>query len=121
VNALERLDAGDLVFGHLAISFRMVRIMDGQQVWEYSFDERKQVYQKEMVYTVIGLSQIMQTQMNIVVGQLDSLFAAESRGTQVPGRPVGIQEPQKAAGDTTQAKSDSTGYEIIPESRIKRK
>jgi len=121
VNALERLDAGDLVFGHLAISFRMVRTADGQQVWEYSFDERKQVYQKEMMYTVIALSQIMQSRMNVVVGQLDSLFTSLGGGPPFKGRPVRIQEPGKAAEDTTGANTKDTGYEIIPESRIKRK
>jgi ABC-type uncharacterized transport system auxiliary subunit len=120
VDAIERFDAGDLIFGHLAMSFKMVRIEDGQQLWEYSFDERKQVYQKEMVYTVIGLSQIMQSQMNSVVSQLDSLFASLGGGALMKGQPVKVQEPRKAAEDTSKAKKEDTGYEIIPESRIKR-
>lgn len=121
VDAIERFDAGDLIFGHLAMSLKMVRTEDGQQVWEYSFDERKQVYQKEMVYTVIGLSQIMQSQMNSVVSQLDSLFASLGGGAPMKGQPVKVQEPRKAAEDTSKAKKEDTGYEIIPESRIKRK
>lgn len=121
VNALERLDAGDLIFGHLAMSLKMVRTADGQQVWEYSFDERKQVYQKEMMYTVIALSQIMQSRMNSVVSQLDSLFASLGGGALMKGQPVKVQEPRKAAEDTSKTKKEDTGYEIIPESRIKRK
>ena len=52
----------------------MLRVEDGAQIWEYSFDERKQVYQPEMVYTVQKMSEIFQTQMDVVVSQLDSLF-----------------------------------------------
>jgi ABC-type uncharacterized transport system auxiliary subunit len=121
LDALERLDSGDIIFGHLAMSFKMLRTEDGQQVWEYSFDDRKQVYQREMVYTVIALSQIMQTQMNMVVGQLDSLLAIMSTGAPVSAKPPVIQAPQGAPEDTTQVKSENPGYEIIPENRIKRK
>lgn len=120
VDALERFDAGDLIFGHLAMSFKMVRTGDGQQVWEYSFDERKQVYQKEMLYTVIAISQIMQSRMNSVVSQLDSLFTSMSGGA-LKERPAGVQAPKKALADTAGVKKMEPGYEIIPETRIKRK
>lgn len=120
VDALERFDAGDLIFGHLAMSFKMVRTGDGTQVWEYSFDERKQVYQKEMVYTVITLSQIMQSRMNSVVSQLDSLFTSMNGGA-LKERPAGVQAPNKALADTAGVKKEEPGYEIIPENRIKRK
>jgi ABC-type uncharacterized transport system auxiliary subunit len=121
IDAIERLDSGDLIFGHLGMSLKMVRIADGQQVWEYSFDERKQVYQTEMQYTVIALSQIMQTQLNIVSSQIDSLLASMVGGTPRRSAPTRIGEPSPAPKDTTGAKAASPGYEIIPESSIKRK
>ncbi len=116
VEALERLDAGDIVFAHLAMSLKMLRTVDGVQVWETSFDDRKQVYQKEMVYTVLALSQIMQTRMNIAVAELDSLLGSPDAPRVVP--PNG---PLAGRSDSTFKKPDANGYEIIPESRIKRK
>ncbi len=116
VDALERLDAGDIVFAHLAMSLKMVRTVDGLQIWETSFDDRKQVYQKEMVYTVLALSQIMQTRMNAAIAGLDSLLASPDAPRVLPsnGSPI-------APADSTLKKPDAKGYEIIPESRIKRK
>ncbi len=119
VDALERLDAGDIVFAHLAMSLKMVRTVDGLQVWETSFDDRKQVYQKEMVYTVLALSQIMQNRMNAAVAGLDSLLSLSGDMHAVPSN--GAHLPSVAPVDSTVRKPDANGYEIIPESRIKRK
>jgi len=69
VDALEKYDAGDLFFAHLAMTFRLLRISDGEQVWNYSFDTRRQVYSKDMVHTVMGLSSILQTELNYVVNR----------------------------------------------------
>ena len=80
VEALEKLDAGDLFYAHLAMSFRMVHGETGDQVWEYAFDQRRQVYQPEMVYTIRGLTAILQSQMDVVVSQLDSLFLVMGGG-----------------------------------------
>jgi len=119
VDALERLDAGDIIFGHLAMSLKMVRTVDGVQVWETSFDDRKQVYQKEMVYTVLALSQILQSRMNAAIADIDSLFSASGALRAVPAN--GMKPGVIAPVDSIIRKPDASGYEIIPESRIKRK
>ncbi|MHB9030402.1 MAG: ABC-type transport auxiliary lipoprotein family protein [Candidatus Latescibacterota bacterium] len=123
VEALERFDAGDVFYGHFAMSFKMVRTGDGQQVWEYSFDERKQVYQREMVYTVIALSQVFENQMNTVVGQIDSLLATMGEDFPRQERPVvtSTPAPGTAGGDSVKTNAPDPGYEIIPESRTRRK
>jgi len=123
VEALERFDSGDVFYGHLAMSFKMFRTADGQQVWEYSFDERRQVYQREMVYTVIALSQILQDRMNTVVSQIDSVLAEMNGKAPLRDRPVFTDKPvlNKSAADTVKASSPDSGYEIIPESRNRRK
>lgn len=120
VEAVEKFDAGDVFFAHLAMSFRMVRVVDGQQVWEYSFDERSRVYQKEMVYTVIALSGILQNQMTAVVGQLDSVLAALG-GVPAQKQPAVAPAPAPAASDTARAAVPEPGYTIIPESTIRRR
>jgi ABC-type uncharacterized transport system auxiliary subunit len=123
VEALERFDAGDVFYGHFAMSLKMVRTGDGQQVWEYSFDERKQVYQREMVYTVIALSQIFENQMNSVVGQIDSLLASMDGGLPRRERPAVTSAPDKGKdqADSLKVKAPDPGYEIIPENRIRPK
>lgn len=121
VDALEKFDAGDIFFGHLAMSFKMVRADNGQQVWEYSFDERKRVYQPEMVYTVVAISHNLQEQMNIVVSQIDSLMSVMNGGASRKVQPAPVPQNQTAGQDTTVIRMKTPGYEIIPESRINRK
>ena len=120
VEALEKFDAGDMFFAHLAISFKMLRVDDGNQIWEYSFDQRKQVYQEEMVYTVRGLSSILQAQMDVVVSQLDSLFLAMEKGPQEYIIPSEEQPEELIRIEETSDDLDESEFEIIPEKRIKR-
>ncbi len=113
VEALEKLDAGDLYFAHLAMSFKMLRVADGEQVWNYSFDQRKQVFQPEMVYTIRGLSSILQSQLDFAVNQIDSLFYSME-----PGIGDEFLSPKETQPDTPAADDDGvdeSGFEIIPE------
>lgn len=121
VEALERFDSRDVYYGHMAMSFKMMRADTGQQVWEYSFDERKQVYQREMVYTVVALSQILQNNMNTVVSQIDSVLAAMNGEAPRPETPAAAPAPSTAARDTAVTRQQDPGYEIIPEEKIRRK
>jgi ABC-type uncharacterized transport system auxiliary subunit len=122
VNALEKYDATDVFYAHLAMSFKMVRVIDGQQVWDYSFDLRKQVYQKKMNYTIIALEAIMQAQMDVVINQLDFYFLSQEKGEKrspqetIPGKNF---KSVPAEPETTSVPADK-GYEIIPEKKIKR-
>ena len=119
VDAIEKYDAGDLFFAHLAMSFKLYRTDDGVQVWDYSFDQRRQVYSREMVKTVEGMSGLMQTHMNVITAQLDSLFLDITSGVSAPTtltRPdsgPSSPEPAPSSGDGV----DESGYEIIPETR----
>ena len=116
VEALEKYDAGDLFYAHLAMTFKMIRVNDGEQIWNYSFDRRRQVYSKEMVHTVAGLSAIFQSEMDVVVGQLDSLFYSIDMGT--PLVRESVLGSQKSAGeDSTKSGVDESAFEIIPEKK----
>ena len=81
------------------------------------------MYQREMVYTVIALSQILQDRMNTVVSQIDSVLAEMNGKAPLRDRPVFTDKPvlKKSAADTVKASSPDPGYEIIPESRNRRK
>ncbi|MCE5249534.1 PqiC family protein [bacterium] len=121
VESIERYDAGDIFFAHLAMSMKMLRVADGTQVWEYTFDERKQVYQRGMVYTVQGLSAIFQSEMNIVVAQIDSLFLSYGSGTPLQKKEAPDITQKPAQTDSTKSEIDESAFEIIPDKRPKEK
>ncbi len=114
VEALEKYDAGDLFYAHLAMNFKMLDVQNSQQIWAYSFDERRRVYSDEMVHTVAGLSAIFQTHMNTIVTQLDSLFLVNGGGI-IPSPDPTAPQPVTAPVDSTDDGIDDTAFEIIPE------
>ena len=116
VEAIEKLDARDLFYGHIAMTFKMLRVKDGEQVWNYSFDQRKQVYSKDMVHSVQALSSILQTQMDVVVSQLDSLFLSTVSGAPLTEKTEIIPQ-ETAPEDTTSTEIDESAFEIIPEKK----
>jgi ABC-type uncharacterized transport system auxiliary subunit len=118
VEALEKYDAGDLFYAHMAMTFKLLRVADGQQVWDYSFDERRRVYSQEMVYTVSGLSAVLQANMDTIVGQLDSLFNSYQGGipwAQEVDSPNIPAPAVPAPSDSTSSGIDESGFEIIPD------
>ena len=119
VEALEKFDAGDIYFAHLAMSFDLIRVADGSRVWDYSFDERRQVFQQEMVYTVRSLSNILQSQLDVVATQLDSLFFRLQTGKPLqPAIPSDISEPSEQPSVQVPGEGiDESAFEIIPEKR----
>jgi len=116
VEAIEKLDAGDLFYGHIAMTFKMLRVQDGEQVWNYSFDQRKQVYSKDMVHSVQALSSILQSQMDVVVTQLDSLFLSTESGAPRTKKTEIIPQ-ETAPEEKTDMDIDESAFEIIPEKK----
>jgi len=116
VEALEKFDAGDLFFAHLAMTFKMLRVSDGEQVWDYAFDERRRVYSQDMVHTVAALSSVLQSHMNVIIAQLDSLFLSYQTGV-IPLVKEEGTSVESAPADSTGERTDESGYEIIPEKR----
>lgn len=124
VEALERFDAGDLFFGHLAMTFKMFDVSNGQQVWQYSFDQRRQVYSDEMIQTIRGISAIFQSQMEVMITQVDSLLYTRQTGkSPSPGliaRPPAEETPSEQPPVEAPAENedlDNSEFEIIPEQR----
>ena len=118
VDALEKYEGGDLFFGHLAMTFRLVREEDRKEVWRYAFDERKKVYEPDMVYTVIALREILETEMIHVIRELDRIFR-EIMGQ--PGEdPSDIQDDFWEDNESIEAEQVAPkpkGYQIISAKR----
>jgi ABC-type uncharacterized transport system auxiliary subunit len=77
IDALEEYDSGDTWYAHLAMSFRLVRFSDRQVVFTWQFDEKKEVFTKEPVYVVRGLSELLDQQMQAMMPALDKAMEAE--------------------------------------------
>ena len=118
VDALEKYEGGDLFFAHLAMTFRLVRQEDRKEVWRYAFDERKKVYEPDMVYTVIALREILETEMINVIRELDRIFR-ETVGQ--PGEePSDIQDDfweGDESIETEEVAPKPKGYQIISAKR----
>ena len=108
VVAIEELDSTrDQWFAHLSMRFSLVRYEDKVVVWQYGFDEKKRVYQRDPTYVVKALSDIFREQMQVILGQLDSYLgsvldspmpapglAARKVPTRVTG-PKDLDEPEE--------------------------
>ena len=122
VEALEKFDAGDLFFGHLAMTFKMFDVDTGEQLWQLTFDQRRQVFSEDMIQTVRGISAIFQSEMEVVITQIDSLLYTRQTGKLLsPGMittpPANQPVTQPATPRTENEDLDESDYEIIPERR----
>lgn len=115
VDALERLDAGDLFYSHMAMTFKLVQTDTGEQVWTYAFDRRRRVPTGEMVRSVQALSDIFQSEMNIVATQLDSLFLAASTGRPLEPSATATARPAPPEPEPEGPALDESSFEIIRE------
>lgn len=70
LNAIEEIDSGDEWYAHLGFSLRMTRYRDERVVWSYDADRKKRVYNKEPVYVVKALSELMEEEMKKIVVRL---------------------------------------------------
>jgi ABC-type uncharacterized transport system auxiliary subunit len=118
VEAIEKYDAVDLFYAHLAMTMKLINVKDGSQVWTYSFDERKRVYGKEMVHTVTALSSIVQSHMDAAITSLDSLFLSfDKTSPHVVVEKGSVSQPAPPDSSSSREKIDESGFEIIPEKK----
>lgn len=112
VGAIERFDSGDTWYAHLAMNFKLLRERDRHELWNYSFDRRKRVYNPDVVYTVEALSEILDSEMRRVIRDLDRIFyqIAQNEGIEL--------DPQNKPDDTQIPVSSSTDQFMSPSIRI---
>lgn len=75
LEAIEELDSGNEWFAHIALSLRMTRFRKDAIIWSYRIDKKKRVYNKEPVYVVKALSELMEAGMNEAVKDLRAFFS----------------------------------------------
>lgn len=79
IEAIEEYDSGDTWYAHLAMSLRLVRFSDRTIVWSYRFDRKKEVFNKEPVYVVRGMSELMEEEMATVLKGIRDAMNEEMR------------------------------------------
>lgn len=105
--AIEELNADEETwFAHLAMRFALVRFSTGKRVWEYSFDRRKEVYNREPVYVVRALSEIAEEEFSTAFAALDAYLAEETGLDAPPGGP-GVDRAVATGGPTRSSDPDS--------------
>jgi ABC-type uncharacterized transport system auxiliary subunit len=77
VVGIEEYDSLNTWYAHLAINFTLVRFQDKKVVLEYSFDEKKEVFNKEPVYIVKALSEILEAQTKILLKKMDEYMQGQ--------------------------------------------
>lgn len=85
IDALEELDSGDEWYAHLALTLRLTRFRGEKVLWTHRVDAKKQVYNKEPVYVVKALSELMEAEMEKVVAGLRTFL--RNRPPNGEGRP----------------------------------
>lgn len=93
--AIEVYNSGDAWFAHLAISMAFTRFSDGQVLWTYNFDRRKQVPSQDFAAAIRGMSELLSAATQEAIGQLSASLSGNldmtPRGGQLatPQWPVG--------------------------------
>ncbi|HOE81962.1 MAG TPA: ABC-type transport auxiliary lipoprotein family protein [Myxococcota bacterium] len=93
VLAVEEYDSGPVWYGHLEMRFQLVRFRDKIVLWTYHFDRKRKVYEKQPVYVVRALSQILAEEMEHITAELDRVISTDRNV------PVTLNVPRPSGGD----------------------
>lgn len=97
VEAIEELDAGDEWFAHLNITLRLSRYGQEQALWTGVIEQRRQVFNKQPVYVVKALSEILEQETDRIIDELAAFLGA--RGHTRPEKPA-PEKPTRPAADS---------------------
>jgi ABC-type uncharacterized transport system auxiliary subunit len=84
LEAIEELDAGDEWFAHLVLNLQLHRRADGRVVWSKRIDAQKKVYNKQPVYVVKALSEILEAELDLVVHEFRQALGRAGGGEESP-------------------------------------
>ena len=115
--AIEELDSTEgQWYAHLAMRFTMKRFDDNKRVWEFHFDEKRSVPQRQPVFVVQVLSEILEQQFNRVTAGVDRYL--ESAHAEYPA-PERIERAAPSAIRTPQLKTTpKTKSSVQPKARL---
>lgn len=123
VVAIEELDSTEKTwFAHLAMRCGLNRFEDGRQVLEFSFDEKRPVYERNPIFVVQAMSDIYDEQLTRLAAELDGYFAGSSEVGAWPATPVDSNRTEEAPSpppNSTAAPAPPTPSGPQPSARLK--
>ncbi|HSA21533.1 MAG TPA: ABC-type transport auxiliary lipoprotein family protein [Myxococcota bacterium] len=75
LEAIEELDSGDEWFAHLVVVLQLIRRADGRTVWTKRIDAQKRVYNKQPVYVVRAISELLEEELDAACQELRTVMA----------------------------------------------
>jgi ABC-type uncharacterized transport system auxiliary subunit len=88
VDAIEELDAGDEWFAHLSISLRLSRYGQEEALWTGVIEQRRKVFNKQPVYVVKALSEILEQETDRIIEELAAFLAQRAPAPRDSARAV---------------------------------
>ncbi len=74
IDAIEKFDSKDVWFAHMVITFSLMSYKDNKVVWRKTYDIRKEIYRKEMVLFIRGISVLLEELLGEFVNDLNDYF-----------------------------------------------
>jgi ABC-type uncharacterized transport system auxiliary subunit len=81
LEALECYQSGDVWFVHVALSLSFRRFTDGELLWQYDYDDRKQVPTGNFATSVRGMSELLSTAIQRAVDELGPALRNNDRSS----------------------------------------
>ena len=111
LHAVEVYDSEDLWFAHLGMSLHLSRFQDGERIWSFDFDQRKEVSRGDFGHAVRALSELLEGAMSRAIGELAALNIARSPRRGPASRPAPRprpepEEPDRPPGDVVYVPED---------------
>lgn len=116
INALERLDSGDIWYAHLVMTLILENGETGQVIWKGEITDKDdiEVYDSDMQQTVVSMSALLGRKMERFIREIDLIFLRMDDPT------LQIPENGNASNDSTKVDTTDAGrqipshYELIP-------
>ena len=109
--AVEELNASkEEWYAHFSMRLSLSRFEDGKEMWSYTIDERRRVYNRQPVYVVRTLSEIAQDGFNEALADLDATLSESVEAPTPKGGPGVIKadqdKPEEGAADAASESQD---------------
>ena len=111
LSAIEIYDSGDVWYAHLAFSMQMTHFVTGRIVWNFSFDDRKEVPPLNFAHAVRALSELLTDGANTALDQLEHLELPEDLRNLTNANTV---PPEKGQAEKAHPRDEGTVGPLLP-------
>lgn len=95
LHAVEIYDSDDMWFAHLSLSLQLTRFSTGENLWSFSYDERKRVPNQTFTHAIRALSELLTEANARAVREMTAVLRGEAPAKAVEPEP-GAEAPPPA-------------------------